>query len=83
MNNKPQARYKPNPKFKGRKEKDGFVCGNPTGKKHQPWWCVAVKRDSNGVHVRDTKDTMDTTLSFTKNEWKAFIKAVKDGEFDV
>lgn len=28
-----QGRYKPNPEYGGRKERDGFVCGNPTGKK--------------------------------------------------
>lgn len=79
----PQSRYKPNLKFNGCKEKDGFVCGNPTGKKGAPWWCVAVKLDDQGAHVRDTKDPNDTTLSFSKEEWKAFTKAVKNGEFDM
>jgi len=75
-----RGRYKSNPAFDGRKERDGFVCGNPT---QGVLWCVAVKRDRKGVHLRDTKDPNDTTLSFTKGEWKAFVKAVKDGEFEV
>ena len=80
---KPQERYVPNSKFGGRKERDGFVCASFTGKKKDHWFCVSVKRDSNGVHIRDTKDTKDTTLSFSNDEWKAFVKGVKDNEFDV
>ena len=75
-----RGRYKPNPQYGGRKERDGYVCGDKS-----PWlvWCVAVKRDARGVHVRDTKDPADKTLSFTKGEWKAFIGSVKEGQFDV
>lgn len=73
-------RYKPNPVYGGRKEKDGFVCGRPT---QGVLWCVAVKLDERGAHVRDTKDAADTTLSFNKGEWRAFIKAAKNGEFDM
>lgn len=35
------------------------------------------------VYVRDTKDPGKTTLTFTVDEWKAFIAGVKDGEFEV
>ncbi|OGY33888.1 MAG: hypothetical protein A3C02_03860 [Candidatus Andersenbacteria bacterium RIFCSPHIGHO2_02_FULL_45_11] len=74
-----QARGRYQVNADGRKEKDGFVCSKGT----KPYfYCVAVKRE-NGVHVRDTKDTNDTTLSFTNDEWKAFIEGVKNGEFDV
>ena len=76
----PRERYKPNPKYNGRKEKDGFVCGNPTS---GVLWCVAVKINSDSVQVRDTKDLSDTTLTFTKDEWRAFTVGVKDKEFDV
>lgn len=72
-------RYKLN--AEGRKERDGFMCGRPTGSKY--FFCVAVKRNENGVSVRDTKDASDTTLNFNNKEWEAFITAVKNGEFDV
>ncbi|MCW8206083.1 DUF397 domain-containing protein [Verminephrobacter aporrectodeae subsp. tuberculatae] len=45
--------------------------------------CVSVQIDPEKVLVRDTKDTFNTTLTFNHNEWKAFIKGVKGGEFDV
>jgi len=73
-----KKRYQPN--ANGRKEKDGFICSSATWK----WFdCVAVKIDKKGVFVRDTKDAADTTLSFTHNEWRAFLKGVGNGEFDV
>lgn len=71
-----RGRYKPN--AEGRKERAGFVCSGKT----MCTACVAVKRE-NGVHIRDTKDVSDTTLSFTNDEWKAFIDGVKNGEFDL
>ncbi len=83
MNTMPQSRYRPNEAYGGRKERDGFVCGDPTGKHSTGLWCVAVKISDEGVGVRDTKDVNDTTLNFSREEWGAFIKAVKDGEFDV
>lgn len=46
-------------------------------------WCVQVARKSEGVAVRDSKDPGKTTLFFTGNEWEAFIKGVKGGEFDI
>ncbi len=52
-------------------------------------WCgnrpkcveVAVMRD--GVAVRDTKDPGKAALVFTPDEWDAFTKGVKSGQFDV
>lgn len=74
-----KSRYKPNKKFGGRKERQGFVCSSGT----QGWFdCVAVKV-GDSIQIRDTKDAGDTTLTFTPNEWKAFIKGVKNCEFDV
>ena len=69
----------------GRKiDEDGFMCAMGTPGLRNPWWfCVSVKRDVNGAKVRDTKDPSKTTLSFTKEEWKAFISGVKNGEFDI
>lgn len=43
--------------------------------------CVAVKRDNKAVRVKDTK-TGDV-LTFSHDEWRAFINGVKNNEFDV
>ena len=72
------SRYRLN--REGRKEKDGFVTSSHTFLNAPN--CVAVKR-GDLVQVRDTKDEGDTTLSFTSDEWKAFVKGVKAGEFDI
>jgi len=45
-------------------------------------FCVAVALKPEGVALRDTKDNTKHTLFFTHGEWKAFVKGVKDGEFD-
>ena len=45
--------------------------------------CVEVGRTSDGdVLVRDTKDRAQQALSFTDEEWTAFVGGVKAGEFD-
>ena len=46
-------------------------------------FCVEAAVTPKGVAVRDTKDSTNKTLFFNKGEWKAFIKGVKNGEFDV
>lgn len=79
MDGSQQARDRYKPNAEGRKERDGFVCSHKT----MCTACVAVKRDGGAVQIRDTKDEADTTLSFTNEEWKAFIEGVKNGEFDV
>ncbi len=79
MDNVQQARDRYKLNADNRKERDGFVCSGKT----MCTACVAVKRENGGVHIRDTKDISDTTLSFTDDEWKVFIQGVKDGEFDV
>jgi hypothetical protein len=46
--------------------------------------CVEVHRTPDGaILVRDSKDPARRSLSFTDEEWEAFIKGVKAGEFDV
>lgn len=36
------------------------------------------------VHVRDSKEGDDgTRLSYTSDEWRAFVEGVKAGEFDL
>ena len=74
-------RYQRNESYAGAKEKDGFyVSLSSTGDWHH---CVACKINEDTVQVRDTKDGKDTTLTFDHEEWRRFIKGVKNGEFDV
>jgi len=46
-------------------------------------WCVEIKRGSDGILVRDSKDKGGPTLRFTHNEWDAFLAGAKGGEFDL
>ena len=48
-----------------------------------PDQCVSVAITEGGVYVRDTKDPGKTTLHFTKPEWEAFLKGVRNGEFEI
>lgn len=51
---------------------------NPSGN------CVEVAKGSAHILVRDTKDNgTGPVLSFTQDEWSAFIDGVKAGEFDI
>jgi len=45
--------------------------------------CVMTAKKNGVIVVRDSKDPKKTTLTFTENEWDAFIKGVKSGEFDL
>jgi hypothetical protein len=45
--------------------------------------CVETSFAENGdVGVRDSKDRSGPILEFTPGEWAAFVKGVRDGEFD-
>lgn len=56
---------------------EGFKLSSHTHK----CCCVAVRiRDT--IDVRDTKNPGGPTISFNKDEWSAFVKGVKAGEFD-
>jgi hypothetical protein len=45
--------------------------------------CVGIaKFDDGSVSVKDTKDVASQILTFTSTEWSAFVKGVKNGEFD-
>lgn len=52
------------------------LCGNRIP------WCVAVKQEEDEVLVADTKNPDQEPLHFTKDEWIAFTKGVKNNEFD-
>lgn len=46
--------------------------------------CVAVAVQVDGsVKVRNSNSIKQPTLLFTPNEWTAFIKGVKHGEFEI
>lgn len=67
----------------GRVDEDGFRVSSLTFIKDKYRSCVAVKFDGDKIQVRDTKDPNKTTLSYTHDEWNAFIGGVKGGEFDL
>lgn len=50
---------------------------------YPPAKCVSVAKKDGMYAVRDTKDPTKTTLVFDEGEWDAFIKGVKNNEFDV
>ncbi len=52
-----------------------------SNKKYKPL-CVQVAKKAQGVAVRDSTDANKMTLFFSHDEWDAFVKGVKAGEFD-
>ncbi len=44
--------------------------------------CVEVAVAQQAVGVRDSKIADSPVLSFTRDEWTAFVAGVKNGEFD-
>jgi hypothetical protein len=42
--------------------------------------CVEVRRVEDTIEMRNSEDP-DTVLTFTLNEWAAFLAGVEDGEF--
>jgi len=46
--------------------------------------CVEVRMTSDGILVRDTKDQGNgPVLTFTPDEWLAFLEGANKGEFDI
>lgn len=46
--------------------------------------CTEVALNVPGVvAVRDSKDTAGPVLTFTPDEWRAFVEGVKGGTFDL
>ena len=50
--------------------------------KNNPKTCVMVAIKPDGIAVRDSKDSSKSTLYFTHEEWRAFLKGVNSGEFE-
>jgi len=44
--------------------------------------CVEVRDQGDSVAVRDSKNQGGAVLTFPPDEWRRFIAATKDGEFD-
>jgi hypothetical protein len=44
--------------------------------------CVEIARVKGHIAVRDSKDQQGPVLVFTPTEWRAFLKGVRDGQFD-
>jgi hypothetical protein len=45
--------------------------------------CVEMHEHQGEIHVRDSKDKTGPFLTFTPDEWRAFINGVKDDEFTI
>lgn len=43
--------------------------------------CVEVRKADGRVEVRDSKDRTGPVLSFTGDEWRAFMGGAKNDEF--
>jgi len=50
--------------------------------KNNPKTCVMVATKPEGVAIRDSKDGTKKTLFFSHDEWGAFLRGAKGGEFD-
>jgi len=48
-------------------------CGNAA--------CVEVAKIAGQYLIRDSKDPAGTVLSFTEDEWTAFVQGVAAGDF--
>jgi len=44
--------------------------------------CVAMRSDLDVIEIRDTKSPDIPPLRFTRDEWEAFLKGVRAGEFN-
>jgi hypothetical protein len=45
--------------------------------------CVEVKIDNDSIRIRQSGNTTGPLLSFSVQEWRAFVEGVRAGEFDV
>ena len=45
--------------------------------------CVEVAFADHHVAVRDSKNRNGSVIMFTPDEWGAFLRGVRDGEFDL
>ena len=43
--------------------------------------CVEVAESAGHILIRDSKAPANQPLSFTRDEWTAFVRGVENGEF--
>ncbi len=64
---------------------------NPSGSRQSPWRTAKMSGESNCVQVRSDNDMIvvgnsrfpdGPFLSYTQDEWTAFLDGAKKGEFD-
>jgi len=70
--------------FRFRVSDQDFHTSSHTGRNNSAWRCVSVAVKPEGVAVRHSRDSKKrkTTLFFTNAEWSAFVKGVKEDQFD-
>ncbi len=73
--------FKPDDRGRGVDE-DGFAVSSVTFITNIRT-CVSVNTGGEMIRVRGTNDKTLNELSFTREEWAAFIAGVKLGEFDI
>lgn len=61
-------------------EKKDFIPSSWS--KNNPKTCVVVAIKEEGVAIRNSNDPKETTVFFSHDEWRAFIKGVKTNEFN-
>lgn len=44
--------------------------------------CVEIAHTDDSIQLRDSKDPDGPVLTFTADEWRAFLAGAKAGEFD-
>lgn len=45
--------------------------------------CVEVRQTADGIETRNSNDRNGPVVTYTPAEWDAFIKGVRNGEFDL
>ena len=54
-------------------------CTHPGGSINR---CVKIAIRPEGVAIRDSKDKGNITLFFRHDEWDAFLRGAKEGQFE-
>jgi len=68
------------------------MSSRKAGRAEQPAWrkasfcqsgeCVEVAQQDGAIVLRDSKEPGESVLRYTAEEWLAFVRGVKAGEFD-
>ena len=63
-------------------DKDGFATASGTFITNIRT-CVSVKIGNDAIQIRNTEDRTKVMVTFSRDEWQAFVKGIKNGEFDL